>query len=88
MTVLLNVLVYCVIGLVTMLGVTIIHFYQAEKAGFKCFEWWEKHSDSFKSDITWPAIMIGLIVWPYRVYQAINYIFPEYYSMYERYDDE
>lgn len=87
MTVLLNILVYCVIGLVTVFGVVTIHIYQAEKSGFKCIEWWKKHGDSFNLGVTLPALVFGLLIWPYRVYQAIN-TFPELYSMYERYDNE
>lgn len=86
--ILLKVLEYCVIGLVTLFGVVIIHFYQAEKSGFKCIEWWNKHVDIISTDDISVDVIIGLLIWPYRIYQAIKYTFPELYSMYERYDNE
>jgi hypothetical protein len=86
--ILLNILTYCVIGLVTTFVIVVIHFYQAEKSGFKCIEWWKKHGDMINSGIDSPGVIFGLLLWPYRVYQAIKYTFPELYSMYDHYDNE
>ena len=89
---LVTLLLWMVIGFITICITGAIHFYLAERKGYKCVEYWyerrigSEHFNSYIRDCDlpiWLGCVLGLLIWPIKLYQTINE-FDYYYEQYEK----
>lgn len=76
---------YLLIGLVTIYVTVFIHFIKAEMNGYCCMDWWRENFDlpnTLSTNQGKYQFIIGMIIWPVRLYQFIDMI-PELYQAYD-----
>jgi hypothetical protein len=77
---------YIVSGIVVIVSVSVLHIIMAEKAGFKCLEWWTENESFINKNTTVLDIMIGVVIWPIRTIHFVCQKVPALYELYDRYD--
>lgn len=79
------VFLYLVIGIFTLYGAATLHLLRAESKGYKAIKWWNENvplSEIYNLR-TVPGFILGMLIWPIRLYKFYNMI-PMYYELYER----
>lgn len=76
---------YLLIGLVAIYVTVLIHLIKADMKGYCVMEWWKEnynldHPLSTEQDKY--QFLIGMIIWPVRLYEFIEVI-PELYDLYD-----
>ena len=76
---------YLLIGLIAIFATVFVHLCKAECAGYCALEWWDRNYDlkqPLKTDDDIVQFLIGMCIWPMRLYAFISYI-PELYQSYD-----
>lgn len=80
---LLNFMMYLVIGLVAIYATAFIHlFISIRKYGWLVLDFWQEVREKYLTDIPKIQYVVGLILWPYRLLGFITSM-PDLYDMYE-----
>lgn len=74
---------YIVLGLLLIYGTAYIHLIRAEMKGYAAIDWWEKNGDSITQSVTPRSYVLGVLVWPERLYTCLMKTIPELYKLYD-----
>ena len=81
----LKLIVYLIVGYVTIFCAMLIHLIRAESKGYAAIDWWDKNNPIQMYDATGTTVirfLFGIMIWPIRVIQFLTSIS----DLYELYD--
>ena len=81
--VLLYIGLYLLTGLITIFSVSFCHLYKAEKDGYEALKWWNENSHLLAKEITVKSYILGLMIWPIRLYYFTFKLVPILMEHYE-----
>lgn len=74
---------YIVLGLLLVYGAAFIHLIRAELKGYAAIVWWDKNGESIRQMVTPRSYILGVLVWPERLYTFLMKTIPELYKLYD-----
>lgn len=72
-------------GLIGCYGVSIGHLLIAESKGYEAIKFWENNTDRIleQYDTSMSGLIMGVLVWPIRIWRFLTVIVPYGYENYE-----